>query len=45
MIDVHIVGAVRTPIGKFGGSLADWTAADLGVAAVAENAVVLPFHL
>jgi acetyl-CoA C-acetyltransferase len=26
------VGAVRTPIGKFGGTLADWTAADLGEA-------------
>ncbi len=33
---IHIVGAVRTPIGKFGGSLAEWTAADLGVAAVGE---------
>jgi acetyl-CoA C-acetyltransferase len=31
---VHIVGAVRTPIGKFGGSLADMTAADLGVPVV-----------
>jgi acetyl-CoA C-acetyltransferase len=29
--DVFIVSAVRTPIGKFGGSLADMTAADLGV--------------
>ncbi len=29
---IHIVGAVRTPIGKFGGTLADWTAADLGEA-------------
>jgi acetyl-CoA C-acetyltransferase len=31
---VYIVGAVRTPIGKFGGMLADFTAADLGVIAV-----------
>jgi acetyl-CoA C-acetyltransferase len=29
--DVFIVSAVRTPIGKFGGSLAEMTAADLGV--------------
>ncbi len=31
---VYIVGAVRTPIGKFGGALADMSAADLGVVAV-----------
>jgi len=31
---VYIVSAVRTPIGKFGGGLADLTAADLGVIAV-----------
>jgi acetyl-CoA C-acetyltransferase len=31
--DVYIVSAVRTPIGKFGGSLASQTAADLGVVA------------
>lgn len=30
----YIVSAVRTPIGKFGGALADLTAADLGVVAV-----------
>lgn len=30
----YIVSAVRTPIGKFGGALADLTAADLGVIAV-----------
>jgi acetyl-CoA C-acetyltransferase len=29
--EVFIVSAVRTPIGKFGGSLAEMTAADLGV--------------
>jgi acetyl-CoA C-acetyltransferase len=31
--DVHILSAVRTPIGKFGGSLASQTAADMGVVA------------
>ena len=31
---VYIVSAVRTPIGKFGGGLADLTAPDLGVIAV-----------
>src|ERR1700692_4131367 len=30
---VHILSAVRTPIGKFGGALASLTAADMGVAA------------
>jgi acetyl-CoA C-acetyltransferase len=29
--DVYILSAVRTPIGKFGGSLASLTAADMGV--------------
>ncbi len=33
MESVYILSAVRTPIGKFGGSLATLTAADLGVAA------------
>jgi acetyl-CoA C-acetyltransferase len=31
---VYIVSAARTPIGKFGGALADFTAPDLGVIAV-----------
>ncbi|MGA8761780.1 MAG: acetyl-CoA C-acetyltransferase [Candidatus Sulfotelmatobacter sp.] len=31
MQDVYILSAVRTPIGKFGGSLASLTAADIGV--------------
>lgn len=31
---VYIVSAVRTPIGKFGGGLAEFTAVDLGVIAV-----------
>ncbi len=33
MADVFILSAVRTPIGKFGGSLASLTAADMGVIA------------
>ena len=33
MQDVYIVSAVRTPIGKFGGSLASLNAADMGVIA------------
>ena len=33
MNDVYILSAVRTPIGKFGGSLASITAADMGVVA------------
>jgi acetyl-CoA C-acetyltransferase len=31
--NVYILSAVRTPIGKFGGSLASFTAADMGVVA------------
>lgn len=33
MPDVYILSAVRTPIGKFGGSLASMSAADMGVVA------------
>jgi acetyl-CoA C-acetyltransferase len=33
LADVYILSAVRTPIGKFGGSLASMTAADMGVVA------------
>ena len=33
MADVYILSAVRTPIGKFGGSLASMTAADMGMVA------------
>ncbi|HEY5885050.1 MAG TPA: acetyl-CoA C-acetyltransferase [Pyrinomonadaceae bacterium] len=33
MKNVYLTASVRTPIGRFGGSLASWTAADLGVAA------------
>lgn len=36
MREVYLAGAVRTPIGKFGGMLAGWTAADLGVAVAQE---------
>ena len=42
---VYILSAVRTPIGKFGGSLASQTAADMGVAAAKaaiERAAVRP---
>src|SRR3954447_19620001 len=37
MKNVYLAGAVRTPIGKFGGTLATWTAADLGVAVAKES--------
>src|SRR5436190_690136 len=37
MKSVYLAGAVRTPIGKFGGSLAPQSAADLGVAAARES--------
>jgi acetyl-CoA C-acetyltransferase len=37
MKNVYLAGAARTPIGKFGGTLASWTAADLGVAAAKET--------
>jgi acetyl-CoA C-acetyltransferase len=45
MNDVYILSAVRTPIGKFGGSLALMTAADMGVVgakAAMERAGVRP---
>ena len=45
MNDVFILSAVRTPIGKFGGSLASFTSADLGVfaaKAAMEHAGVKP---
>jgi acetyl-CoA C-acetyltransferase len=37
MKNVYLAGAVRTPIGKFGGTLASWTSADLGVAVAKES--------
>ncbi len=37
MKNVYLAGSVRTPIGRFGGTLASMTAADLGVAAATES--------
>src|ERR1043166_2541303 len=37
MNPVFLAGAVRTPIGRFDGSLKDWSAADLGVAVAIES--------
>ena len=37
MKNIYLTGAVRTPIGRFGGTLASWTAADLGVAVAKES--------
>jgi acetyl-CoA C-acetyltransferase len=37
MKKVYLAGSVRTPIGRFGGSLASWTAADLGTAVATES--------
>src|SRR2546428_10282418 len=37
MKSVYLAGAVRTPIGRFGGSLRSWTAADLGTAVAKET--------
>jgi acetyl-CoA C-acetyltransferase len=37
MKNVYIAGSVRTPIGRFGGTLAGWTAADMGAAVAAES--------
>src|SRR5438105_3864289 len=37
MKPILLAGAVRTPIGRFGGSLAGWTAADLGTAVAKES--------
>lgn len=36
MRDVFLAASVRTPIGKFGGTLKDWSAADLAVPVVEE---------
>lgn len=36
MKNVYLAASVRTPIGRFGGTLASWTAADLGVAVAKE---------
>lgn len=48
MRDVVVAGAVRTPIGKFGGALSGLTAAELGAAAAREalrRAGVSPEHV
>src|SRR3977135_1548990 len=48
MQSVYILSATRTPIGKFGGSLASLTAADMGVAtakAAMERAGVQPSQI
>jgi acetyl-CoA C-acetyltransferase len=37
MKPIFLAGAVRTPIGRFGGSLKSWTAADLGTAVAQES--------
>jgi acetyl-CoA C-acetyltransferase len=37
MKNVYLTASVRTPIGRFGGTLASWTAADLGVAVAKET--------
>ncbi|PYS45948.1 MAG: acetyl-CoA C-acyltransferase [Acidobacteria bacterium] len=37
MKNVYLVGSVRTPIGRFGGTLAGWSAADMGVAVAEES--------
>src|SRR6266436_4551841 len=37
MKPVFLAGAVRTPIGRFGGSLQSWSAADLGTAVAKES--------
>lgn len=36
MKNIYLTGSVRTPIGRFGGTLAEWTAADMGVAVAQE---------
>ena len=37
MQNVFLLASVRTPIGKFGGTLADWAAADMGVVVAKES--------
>ena len=37
MKNVYLAGSVRTPIGRFGGRLSGWTAADMGAAVAAES--------
>jgi acetyl-CoA C-acetyltransferase len=37
MRNVYLTGSVRTPIGRFGGALGSWSAADMGVAVMVES--------
>jgi acetyl-CoA C-acetyltransferase len=37
MKNVYLTGSARTPIGRFGGTLATWSAADMGVAVAIES--------
>jgi acetyl-CoA C-acetyltransferase len=37
MKNVYLAGSVRTPIGRFGGTLAAWSAADMGVAVASQS--------
>jgi acetyl-CoA C-acetyltransferase len=37
MKNIYLTASVRTPIGRFGGTLAEWTAADMGVSVAAES--------
>ncbi|HEV7859102.1 MAG TPA: thiolase family protein [Pyrinomonadaceae bacterium] len=37
MKNVYLAASVRTPIGRFGGTLAEWTAADMGAAVALES--------
>jgi acetyl-CoA C-acetyltransferase len=44
MTNVYLAASVRTPIGRFGGTLASWTAADLGAAAAKESLMRANLH-
>ncbi len=37
MKNVYLAGSARTPIGRFGGTLAEWTAAEMGAAVARES--------
>lgn len=37
MKNIYLAGSVRSPIGRFGGTLASWTAADLGTTVAKES--------
>src|SRR6476660_7819963 len=47
MKSIYLAGAVRTPMGKFGGTLSSWSPADLGVAVAKETLMraVVPAQL